>query len=86
MNYTLVAVGTNRSLGQSIQVTGQLALTEQQVQMGRNLFSNTIVPQAGRTVEPHALERLQPNQGRLFGRAILADGIDVKVDAVSATP
>jgi hypothetical protein len=82
--YSLSASGTNRTLGQSLQFTGNVALTERQVQSGRTLFSNTVLPMVGQPA-PSASQALS-SRGRLQGAAVLQDGRDVAVDAVPAGP
>lgn len=85
LNYNFVASGTNHRLGQAVQIEGNLALTERQVQLGRNVFSNTLPPSAGWKAErlPAGSERF--NNGRLQGTAVLEEGRGVPVDAVPAT-
>jgi hypothetical protein len=84
-NYRLVVAGTNRTLGQALRLEGQLALTELQVQQGRNVFHNTTIPAAGLKAARlnDAKERVP---GRLQGTAVVTDGRRVPVDAVPARP
>jgi hypothetical protein len=82
VRYSLVAAGTNRSLGQAVRFEGELALTEQQLQLGRNFFSNTIVSAGGAKGELLPASPDSATPGRLRGTAVLADGEDVSVDAV----
>jgi hypothetical protein len=85
VSYRLLASGTNRSLRQPVVFEGELALTKQQLESGRNVFSNTVPPVAG-----GGLERLRANASRagsrLTGRAVLGERTDLPVDAVPTTP
>jgi hypothetical protein len=82
LNYKVVASGTNRSLKQAIQFEGDLALTEQQVELGRNFFSNTVPAVALKNKAKVSAEEAQLIPGRLQGNAVLEDGLNVKVDAL----
>jgi hypothetical protein len=78
LNYRVVASGTNRSLNQAVQFEGDLELTEQQVELGRNVFSNTVLP----VTLKKAAQETQLTPGRLQGKAVLDDGQNVEVDAL----
>jgi hypothetical protein len=82
VTYRVVASGTNRTLGRSVRFEGNLMLTEQQIQLGRNGFSNTIAPVAGGRLLNGVPVRDGAFPGRLQGTATLEDGQDLRVDAV----
>jgi hypothetical protein len=86
LNYHITASGTNRSLGQALRFSGTLVLTEQQVQSGRNIFSNTLARTTGQTVDVPFPKDGGGIAGRLQGVAVLENGEDVRVDAVPAGP
>jgi len=85
VSYRLLASGTNRSLRQPVVFEGELALTEQQLQSGRNVFSNTVPPGAGEGAE-RLRANVSPAGGRLTGRAVLGESTDLPVDAVPTAP
>jgi hypothetical protein len=80
LSFRLVASGTNRSLGQTVQFTGNLELSETQWSLGRNLFRNTLL--SGAPGQPAETRPVEP--GRLQGTAVLDDGQTVTVDAATA--
>ena len=51
-NFSVVVSGTNLSLQQQVRFTGNLMLTEQQAEDGRNVFSNTLRETTARTLGP----------------------------------
>lgn len=81
-NYMVVVSGTNRSLNQAVRFEGNLELTERQVGLGRNFFSNTIPPVAGKQAAKLPAQEAQLTPGHLRGNAVLDDGQNVKVDAL----
>lgn len=86
LNYSFEASGTNRTLGQSVRFLGKLALTERQLEQGRNTFSNTVFTLADGNLETVPASQSEAASGRLQGRAVLSDGADVAVDAVPTAP
>ena len=86
VNYRFSTSGTNRSLQQQVRFDGELLLTDQQLQLGRNVFSNTILPVSGGKQTALRSNVIQSFPGRLQGTAMLGDGADVPVDAVPTAP
>ncbi len=86
LNYSFEASGTNRTLGQSVRFLGKLALTERQLEQGRNTFSNTVFTLSDGNLETVPASQSEAAKGRLQGRAVLSDGGDVAVDAVPTAP
>jgi hypothetical protein len=86
LNFNVVASGTNRSLGQSVRFTGNLTLTDQQLNQGRNQFQNTIAPIDARLPAQRPALGGQSTLGVLRGTALIDGSKLVPVNAVPTPP
>lgn len=84
--YSFSVSGTNRTLGRPVVFSGNLALQEFQVQLGRNVFSNTLLRSTGNGIDGRQNNARQLGDARLSGEAVLSDSESVVVDAVIVEP
>jgi hypothetical protein len=86
VSYDFEAQGTNHTLQQQVRFAGNLVLTEQQLRLGRNSFSNTLPPELQQTQQRALQEPQTATLGRVQGMLQLGDGSSLRVDAVSTAP
>lgn len=85
-HFIFQAAGTNRSLQQAVNFEGTLLLTEQQVRLGRNTFSNALTPAQQRVAERFEQQQTPPWGGRVQGVVRLENGSALNVDALPVAP